>query len=47
MSFLIPVSGLKEELETNKELFEVDEKSFPCINSEWMISLFTQPEGQA
>ncbi len=47
MSFLIPVSGLKEELEANKELFEVDEKSFPCINSEWMISLFTQPEGQA
>lgn len=47
MSFLIPMSGLLEELETNKELFEVDDAEFPCINSEWMISLFMKPEGQA
>ncbi len=47
MSFLIPVSGLNEELEANKELLQVDEKSFPCVNSEWMISLFTQPDGEA
>lgn len=47
MSFLIPLSGLKEELESNKELFEVDDSTFPCINNEWMISLFMKPEGQA
>lgn len=47
MSFLIPMIGLKEELESNKELFEVDDSTFPCINSEWMISLFMKPEGQA
>lgn len=47
MSFLIPVSGLKEELESNAELFEVDDRHFPCINGEWMISLFMKPEGQA
>lgn len=47
MSFLIPVSGLKDELEANKELFEIDEHHFPCINSDWMISLFTKAEGTA
>ncbi len=44
MSFLIPVSGLNEELDSNKELFAVDELSFPCVNSEWMISLFTKQD---
>lgn len=47
MSFLIPMIGLQEELDSNKELFEVDDSTFPCINSEWMISLFMKPEGQA
>lgn len=47
MSFLIPVSGLKDELEANKELFEVDDHHFPCINSDWMISLFMKTEGNA
>ncbi len=47
MSFLIPVSGLNEELEADKELFEVDELTFPCINSEWMISLFTKQEDES
>lgn len=47
MSFLIPVSGLKEEIDSNKELFETDESYFPCINGDWMISLFAKSEGNA
>lgn len=46
MSFLIPVSGLKEEVEANQELLEVD-PHFPCINSDWMLSIFMKSEGKA
>lgn len=44
MSFLIPMSGLQEELEANKEFFKVNNEQFPCVNAEWMISLFTPKE---
>jgi len=49
MSFLIPVSMLDEALEENKELYSIDESTFPEINSSWIISLFTEgePAGEA
>ncbi|MDD6257923.1 MAG: CpXC domain-containing protein [Erysipelotrichaceae bacterium] len=47
MSFLIPVSGIQEEMEENKQLYQIDDASFPCINQDWIISLFSTPEGKA
>lgn len=47
MSFLIPVYMLEEEIETNKELYEVDNCQFPCVNDEWIISLFMESSGEA
>ncbi len=44
MSFLIPVSMVEEELKQNEERYAVDESSFPVISSEWIISLFQEPE---
>lgn len=44
MSFLIPLSALKEEMEAEKDYFAVENEKFPCVNAEWMISLFTPKE---
>ena len=45
MSFLIPVSGLHDELEANKEMFEIEDEQFPCINSDWILSVFMKAQG--
>ena len=47
MSFLIPMASLEEEMETHKQLFDVEEEKFPLINTGWIIDLFTQSSGQA
>ena len=47
MSFLIPVSGLHDELEANKEMFEIEDEQFPCINSDWILSVFMKAQGNA
>ena len=44
LSFLIPVSMIQEEMEENRELYAVDNTSFPVINAEWIISLFAPLE---
>lgn len=47
MSFLIPLAVIEEEMEENKSLYQVDETLFPCINADWMISLFQESAGEA
>ena len=47
LSFLIPLDLLEEEIRAESDRFAIEEKEFPMINSEWIISLFTEPEGQA
>ncbi|MBQ9048293.1 MAG: CpXC domain-containing protein [Solobacterium sp.] len=47
MSFLIPVSMMEAEMEENSELYETDNASFPCINRNWIIDLFTESAGEA
>jgi len=41
LSFLIPVSMVLEEMEENSTLYEVDNSSFPVVNAERIIGLFT------
>ncbi len=47
MSFLIPLDTLMEEMKADADLFAIDETTFPCINGDWIISLYLQPEGRA
>lgn len=42
MSFLIPVSALQEEIRAEKDLYSLEGKDFPCVNSDWIISLFAK-----
>lgn len=45
LTFHIPVGMLEEEIEEDKERYEVNDEDFPCVNSDWIISLFTEPAG--
>lgn len=47
MAFIIPVSMLEEEIEQNKELYEIDNSMIPLINDAWIISLFQESDGEA
>ncbi len=47
MSFIIPVAMMQEEMEQNKERYVVDDKTFPLVNSDWVISLFSETAGRA
>ena len=47
MAFLIPVTMIEEEVEEDPERYAVNDEEFPCVNADWMISLFTESEGQA
>ena len=47
LSFFIPYDALEEEIRAESERFEIDNKEFPLINREWMISIFEEPEGIA
>ena len=47
MSFLIPVSMLEEEIRAEADLYHVNNEEFPLVNSDWIISLFMKPAGQA
>ena len=45
MSFLIPLAGLEEVINSQKDFFYVDNKTFPLINSDWIINLYKSVEG--
>ena len=45
LSFLIPMAGLEEVVSTQKDFFYVDNKTFPLINSDWIINLYQNVEG--
>ncbi len=47
MAFIIPIAMLEEERDQNPELYAVDENTFPLVNSDWIISLFTKSAGRA
>ena len=47
MSFLIPVDTLLEEMKVDADLFRIDETTFPCINGDWIISLYMESSGRA
>ena len=47
MSFLIPVSMMKEEMEQDADLYRVHDEDFPVVDSAWVISLFTPDDGRA
>lgn len=44
LSFLIPVSMVEEEMEAADGLYDVDNRTMPMINADWIISLFRTPE---
>lgn len=47
LSFLIPLQMLEEEIEAESDRFEITDPVFPLINSDWIISLFMESQGQA
>lgn len=47
MAFLIPLSMLEEEMDQNKDRYKAEDVPFPVVNADWMVSLFTSPQGQA
>lgn len=47
MSFMIPISMMEEEMRQNPDRYKVDNASVPVINTDWIVSLFTEPQGQA
>lgn len=47
LSFLIPVAMLEEEVRAQSDRYEADNSHFPRINSDWLISLFTETAGEA
>lgn len=47
MSFHIPVNLLEEEIKAEADLYSIDEAEIPLVNSAWVISLFTQAQGNA
>lgn len=47
MSFLIPMQGLEEEIRAEQDLYTPDDVDFPCVNRDWIISLFTPKSGEA
>ena len=47
LSFLIPIGPLEEEVRIQSDRYEADNAHFPRINSDWVISLFNEPAGEA
>lgn len=47
MSFLIPISMLEEEMDQDKDRYEVDDREIPLINGTWITSLFVESAGKA
>ena len=47
MSFHIPVNLLAEEIKAEKDLYAINDRDIPVVNSQWVISLFNEPAGQA
>ena len=47
LSFLIPTGPLEEEVKAQSDRYEAENVTFPRINSDWVISLFTEPQGEA
>ena len=47
LSFLIPIGPLEEEVKAQSDRYEADNAQFPRINSDWVISLFTESAGEA
>ncbi len=47
MAFLIPVDVVEEEMMQDISRYEVDNRSFPVVNTEWIIDLFRESDGQA
>jgi len=47
LSFLIPTAMLEEEVRVQSDRYEADNSHFPRINSDWLISLFTETAGEA
>lgn len=39
-TIMIPYEALMEEINNHKDLFEVDNKNFPVIDSKWIIQIF-------
>ncbi|MBR2066889.1 MAG: CpXC domain-containing protein [Solobacterium sp.] len=44
LSFLIPVAGLEEVVSSQQDRFQLDEASFPCVDSAWIISLYLEDQ---
>jgi hypothetical protein len=47
LSFLIPTAMLEEEVRVQSDRYDADKSHFPRINSDWLISLFTETAGEA
>ena len=40
MGFMIPFAGLQEEFDADRDLYRVDNTSFPVVNEAWIVKLF-------
>lgn len=40
MGFMIPFAGLQEEFDADRDLYRVDNASFPVVNEAWIVKLF-------
>lgn len=40
LTIMIPYEGLLEEMNTHPNMFEIDNKRFPLIDSKWIIQIF-------
>lgn len=47
MSFTIPLSMMEEEMNTDIDKYKVNNEDWPCINRDYIISLFKKTEGKA
>ncbi len=47
MGFLIPTNGMVEEMDQERELYQIVNEAYPIINTEWVIDLFDDPDGKA
>lgn len=42
-----PIKMLKEEIEESDKMEQPDNENFPLVNEDWIVSMFSDPAGQA
>ena len=40
LSFLIPLAGIRDEFEQDRDLFRIDNRRFPQIDAAWLTAIY-------